>query len=950
MLQEHHLPEHRVDAEERWAKTLGWSCSLDPAVPTAAGGTSGGVGLVTKGYRGMAKMVSDGEGFADMGKGRIAIRKWDGVIDGGVLVVSVYLVVGNEDGAENRQLLSALAEELLLLGMPFIIGGDWNMNVDMLEGTLFPHQVRGVVVAPRGSDAKELGTCRGLAGKWSTIDYFVISELLANRVIKCDVLTESRLRPHRAVELQLGVSGPLPPIRVLRAARRFPKLVPFGPLPRLTVDPRLWVQVEQSCAQGDLDEAASLWFDAAEQDMATIMQVGEQQSTYTGRGKDPSFKWVSPEVKHHRGRPRTSARARALFWCTDRLKEIAFRDPWSSVVVRLRHQVEAWFFCQPPGELDARLGLISAMSKDDLLEVANDLDKKAKLEQQAFLKTKRAKLKEWALASVEKGAKRAHAFVKQVGGWRPDPTPFGCPLSAQARVDDLGEQWAKTWECQSESILDAEHLWQEFEDSELGRPSVQDVIDAAMTFPIDTGLGADQWHPRHFGIMDKRGIDLWINLMLKAEAKGCIPSCFRLLTIVFIPKAGVGVRPIGLFTASLRLWGRLRSAVAKSWALENDREYFWGGAGRSALRCVWRQALAAEYCQPTGRQAATIMFDLTKAYELLTHRMVAVRILNAGVPMRYGRWCLLSYAAPRVLRLGQAYSTTSQINTSIVAGCSGATFLLRAVLLATVDVAWQSLAASALRGSINVFVDDIAITLEAKEDEPLAPSLAGLALELARGLEDDIGGQISDDKTVILASTTALGDEIAEELSGRWSSVLATKNLGVDFSLAGASSAVQKHRMTSVKAKIGKMNFLKVQGGPSQLVARTAINPIDALRRGRRRLQRHHPRGSEEALWCLCLRAFGWGQPHLVLPDLGCRHARPCLRRHRGSLGGLGWGSLEWTAGAAPTHGGDLVHPGWHQEEGRRPQQDRQRADLGSSWLLGEAWLVSLFFSTMGHR
>ena len=229
MLQEHHLPEHRVDAEERWAKTLGWSCSLDPAVPTAAGGTSGGVGLVTKGYRGMAKMVSDGEGFADMGKGRIAIRKWDGVIDGGVLVVSVYLVVGNEDGAENRQLLSALAEELLLLGMPFIIGGDWNMNVDMLEGTLFPHQVRGVVVAPRGSDAKELGTCRGLAGKWSTIDYFVISELLANRVIKCDVLTESRLRPHRAVELQLGVSGPLPPIRVLRAARRFPKQVPFGP-------------------------------------------------------------------------------------------------------------------------------------------------------------------------------------------------------------------------------------------------------------------------------------------------------------------------------------------------------------------------------------------------------------------------------------------------------------------------------------------------------------------------------------------------------------------------------------------------------------------------------------------------------------------------------------------------------------------------------------------------
>ena len=68
-----------------------------------------------------------------------------------------------------------------------------------------------------------------------------------------------------------------------------------------------------------------------------------------------------------------------------------------------------------------------------------------------------------------------------------------------------------------------------------------------------------------------------------------------------------------------------------------------GGSGRSVEHCVWTQSLNGEYAEATGRQAASVLLDLVKAYEMLGHRMCAMRFRDAAVPIRYARWCLLSY-------------------------------------------------------------------------------------------------------------------------------------------------------------------------------------------------------------------------------------------------------------------------------------------------------------------
>ena len=74
---------------------------------------------------------------------------------------------------------------------------------------------------------------------------------------------------------------------------------------------------------------------------------------------------------------------------------------------------------------------------------------------------------------------------------------------------------------------------------------------------------------------------------------------------------------------------------------------------------------------------------------MLGHRMCAARFLDAQVPMRYARWCLMCYGGPRVLRLDGVFSDAFRVGSSIVAGCAGATTLLRAVLLKTCDLAVQ---------------------------------------------------------------------------------------------------------------------------------------------------------------------------------------------------------------------------------------------------------------------
>ena len=166
--------------------------------------------------------------------------------------------------------------------------------------------------------------------------------------------------------------------------------------------------------------------------------------------------------------------------------------------------------------------------------------------------------------------------------------------------------------------------------------------------------------------------------MMLGESIGHIPGVWHFLLVGFIPKSCGGCRPIGLFTASYRLWGKLRRKELAAW--ENsigNREFFWGGRQKGSEACVWDQALAAEYFRARGAEAASILTDLVKAYEFVRHRRLWQMCRATRFPLMIARWCIKAFAGPRVVKVqGGAVSEPIRISTSIVAGCAAATSLL----------------------------------------------------------------------------------------------------------------------------------------------------------------------------------------------------------------------------------------------------------------------------------
>ena len=88
-----------------------------------------------------------------------------------LLLVSFYGATGDSSklSQQNRDLLDAVANFVYSIGMPFIIGGDFNLEPGVLAGSGWVSAIGGFIASPAGS------TC--FSASPSTIDYFVLQML-----------------------------------------------------------------------------------------------------------------------------------------------------------------------------------------------------------------------------------------------------------------------------------------------------------------------------------------------------------------------------------------------------------------------------------------------------------------------------------------------------------------------------------------------------------------------------------------------------------------------------------------------------------------------------------------------------------------------------------------------------------------------------------------------------
>ncbi|CAK0849988.1 unnamed protein product [Prorocentrum cordatum] len=235
-------------------------------------------------------------------------------VAGGIIVASVYLVTSIGISGENIEVLWALAQRVAAWnsrGPDWILGGDWNTDIDALNVRNWVGTMAAIHYVP------DQHTCITDEGK-STIYYFVVCANLASRIKgKPEVQYDSTVvpPPHFPVELQLVGEDRPTWCRVPVEPRPFAVVPPVG----CARHPYPWHMLQTEFQRvSSVDDLSSLWdsvLRGVDYELAGRYDcVGAKAMQYIGREGPPQFKWQ--HLSWQPPRRRTYKEPTVLAWAT----------------------------------------------------------------------------------------------------------------------------------------------------------------------------------------------------------------------------------------------------------------------------------------------------------------------------------------------------------------------------------------------------------------------------------------------------------------------------------------------------------------------------------------------------------------------------------------------------------------------------------------------------------
>ncbi len=320
------LPGHLARASD-WCRRHGWESVLAPAAVGPGGGASGGVAIFARVGMGL-RYPHVGPHILEEGRAVAGFLEPPGHRT--MLAASIYLRDGKGVKDANKATMSLVGQCAAAQGTDCMLlcGGDFQCGPGCIEGSGFPRQVRGKVLAA----ASTRGTYRTRAAA-STLDFFVVSCDLALAVEEVGLVEGSGIKGHVPVRLTFA---PRPVALKGLAIRSPPKLEldrVFGPVP----PPQDWRGArrladeahEVAMASGDaikvqksIDAAYANWCQVAERELADV--TGVAPAKWGLRGRTPKLRWATilPE-KTAAGAPSAAAQATWLRGFASELGRIA---------------------------------------------------------------------------------------------------------------------------------------------------------------------------------------------------------------------------------------------------------------------------------------------------------------------------------------------------------------------------------------------------------------------------------------------------------------------------------------------------------------------------------------------------------------------------------------------------------------------------------------------------
>ena len=113
---------------------------------------------------------------------------------------------------------------------------------------------------------------------------------------------------------------------------------------------------------------------------------------------------------------------------------------------------------------------------------------------------------------------------------------------------------------------------------------------------------------RHSALLPQALLESLVELYHAAEATGDFGSAIRL---VVVPLITAKRRPIGLYSALVRVWASARKRLVYQWLRGIAHPAFGTDRGCAAADTVWRGVVRARGAKDRGHHAAEALADIT---------------------------------------------------------------------------------------------------------------------------------------------------------------------------------------------------------------------------------------------------------------------------------------------------------------------------------------------------
>jgi hypothetical protein len=218
------------------------------------------------------------------------------------------------------------------------------------------------------------------------------------------------------------------------------------------------------------------------------------------------------------------------------------------------------------------------------------------------------------------------------------------------------------------------------------------------------------------------------------------------------------------------------------------------------------------------------LLDIVKCFERLGHKHIWKAARKRGYCLVTLRLSLAAYRMPRSVGVDGSYSRFIIASRGITAGSGFATHELRVLLMDPVEAAnkaWPHV-------QITVYVDDFTLEVAHESRAVTAHMVAGATDLVVKYLEIDLECQLSEKKSISVASTFTLARQIAATSKSKKVTPQRSAKLLGTGSCGGRrrTMKVMKARLKAFDMRLPRMQHLRRSGVNAARIARAAGTPV----------------------------------------------------------------------------------------------------------------------------